>query len=288
MGSAAPGPGSRAPIPIYHVDAFAEKPFEGNPAAVCPLDGAWLPDATLQGVAAENNLAETAFIKACDDFEGSGAYEIRWFTPTVEVDLCGHATLASAHVLFEHTRCPRALAAGQVAFRSRSGELSVRREGQMLWLDFPALGFEETEAPAGLREALGLRPDQGEVFRSQYDVVVALAGEEDVRALAPDMRALSACLSSAGARGAIATAAASGDLDFLSRFFAPNSGIDEDPVTGSAHCVLIPFWAARLGKKSMRARQISRRGGDVACELGEGRVNIGGRARTFVSGQMWL
>lgn len=259
-------------LSIYQVDAFSDAVFAGNPAAVCPLDK-WLDDATMQAIAAENNLSETAFFVAADD-GGAGHYELRWFTPTVEVDLCGHATLASAYVVFERL-APRRR---EVRFATRSGELAVAREGDMIVLDFPAYPGTPVAAPAALADGLGAAPD--EVLEGPNYVAVFAAGK-DVAALAPDFDVLAGL----HPRGVIATAPGEAwGCDFVSRFFGPSFGIDEDPVTGSAHCMLTPYWAARLGRKRLDACQISARGGVLACEERGDRVRIGGRAALYLEG----
>lgn len=254
-------------IPIHHIDAFVtDGVFTGNPAAVCPL-AAWLPDDVMQKVAAENNLAETAFLVG-----GAGDYSIRWMTPAVEVDLCGHATLAAAHVVFSVLEKGRT----EVRFRSASGDLAVRAEDGLLFLDFPSRSPAACELRDDVAEALGQRPAE---LRSSRDYLAVFESEAEVRALAPDM-ALMKRLD----RAVIATAPGTGEVDFVSRFFAPRFGIDEDPVTGSSHCTLVPYWSRRLGKKRLHARQVSRRGGDLRCEdLGE-RVAIGGRVATYLEG----
>jgi PhzF family phenazine biosynthesis protein len=256
-------------IPVYVVDAFTRRPFGGNPAAVCPLE-AWLPDAQMQAIAAEHNLAETAFVVR----EPAG-WRIRWFTPAVEVDLCGHATLAAAHVLTRH----RGLPAETIVLHSRSGALPVHFAGDTIVLDFPSRPAARCEVPAALREGLGVNPL--EVLKSR-DFLVVLDSEDDVRALAPDFAQLARveCL------GVIVTAPGrpGNGVDFVSRFFAPRAGIDEDPVTGSAHCTLTPYWAARLKKKELHARQVSRRGGELFCTLAGDRVLIAGHAVTYLTG----
>ena len=250
----------------YQVDAFARRLFEGNPAAVCPLEE-WLDDAVLQAIAAENNLSETAF------FVPNGqSYDLRWFTPAAEVDLCGHATLASAFVLFEHL----GHAAGTIAFETRSGTLTVRRQDGLLVMDFPASTPEPCEAPQDLLEGLGRPPAE---VRAAADYVVVFDDEAAVRGLQPDF----ARLRRIRRRGVCATAPGD-EVDFVSRFFAPRFGIDEDPVTGSAHCQLTPYWAARLGKSELRARQVSPRGGEVLCELRGDRVLLSGSAVLFSEG----
>jgi PhzF family phenazine biosynthesis protein len=253
-------------IPIYQVDAFTSRVFAGNPAAVCPLPS-WLDDVTLQAIAAENNLSETAFFVG-----GGGEYDLRWFTPAQEVDLCGHATLASAHVILGLLEPARRV----VTFRSKSGPLAVTREDDLLVLDFPARAGEPVGAPEALVRALG-RPPR-EVYRAR-DFMAVYDAEDDVRALAPDMSGLARL----DALGVIATAAGR-QADFVSRFFAPRAGIPEDPVTGSAHCTLVPYWSRRLGRSRLRALQVSSRGGELVCEDRGDRVAIGGRAVTFLEG----
>ena len=249
-------------LPIFQIDAFAAGPFRGNPAAIVPLDS-WLPDVLMQSIAEENNLAETAFYVR----EAEG-YRIRWFTPTVEVDLCGHATLAAASVL----------ALPKVAFQSRSGELTVVREGELYTLDFPSLPPKPCRAPEGVRAALGATPR--EILRSNYCMCV-FDTEDQIRAISPDMTALAKveCF------GAIVTAPGS-DCDFVSRMFAPAAGIPEDPVTGSAHSALIPYWSQCLGKQSLFARQISKRGGELWCEQRGNRVGIGGHVVRYLEGRI--
>lgn len=252
-------------IPIYQIDAFTAKTFGGNPAAVCPLP-AWIDDRLMQSIAAENNLAETAFIVP----EGGG-YRIRWFTPTDEVDLCGHATLASAHVVFAHLRP----AATVVTFESLSGPLHVAKKDGKIALDFPArpaVPCDPTALAAALREA------PVEALKAQAYLAL-YATEDDVRALAPDMQALAAL----DAYGVIVTAPGK-DVDFVSRFFAPKVGIPEDPVTGSAHSTLALYWANRLGKTVLRARQVSARVGELWCEMKGDRVIITGHTSPYLEG----
>jgi PhzF family phenazine biosynthesis protein len=253
-------------IPLYQIDAFADRVFRGNPAAVCPLD-AWLPDDVLQAIAAENNLAETAFFIPEGD-----AYGLRWFTPVMEVDLCGHATLASAYVIMEYLAPQRA----SVGFTTRSGLLTVERDGDRLAMDFPARPPEPCAAPDALLQGLGGQPEA--VLRSR-DYFVLYATEAEVRALRPRMD----LLEKLDALGIIVTAPGS-DCDFVSRFFAPGAGIPEDPVTGSAHCTLVPYWAQRLGKRALHARQLSARGGELWCEDRGERVRIAGNAVRFLEG----
>jgi predicted PhzF superfamily epimerase YddE/YHI9 len=257
------------PLRQFQVDAFTDHVFGGNPAAVVRLP-AWPADALLQAIAEENNLSETAFF--VPDADG---FQLRWFTPTTEIDLCGHATLAAAHVLFEHL----GHAGPVVAFTTRSGPLAVRREGEGLVMDFPASPPRPCLAPPGLGDALGRVPV--EVLQAE-DYIAVFDTETEVRAITPDMDRLRGL----GLRGVAVTAPGS-DVDFVSRFFAPKYGIPEDPVTGSAHCELAPYWATRLGKRSLVARQVSRRGGEVRCGLEEsGRVLLEGRAVTFLEGRI--
>ena len=257
-------------IPMYQVDAFAGHVFSGNPAAVCPLDQ-WLPDEQMQAIAAENNLAETAF------FVRNGAgYRLRWFTPAVEVDLCGHATLASAFVVF-HELTP---AEQSVRFQTKSGTLTVTRDGDLLTMDFPARPPQECEVYPQLIPALGGRPEK--VLASD-DYLVIYPSEEEVRALRPKMDALMDI-----DRFAVIVTAPGKNADFVSRFFAPSKGIPEDPVTGRAHCTLIPYWSKRLGKKKLHAFQVSSRGGELWCEDRGERVGISGKAVLFFEGTIFV
>lgn len=260
------------PLTITQVDAFTSEPFMGNPAAVClltePKDDAWM-----QKVAAEMNLAETAFLLHRPD-----GYGLRWFTPVAEVDLCGHATLASAHVLWERG----ALGPEETArFHTKSGLLTAVRKKDWIELDFPATPDEPVEAPAGLVEALGVTPQY--VGKSIFDYLVELDSEETVRGLVPDLR----LLATLGTRGVVVTSRSSDPaFDFVSRYFAPAFGIDEDPVTGSTHCALAPFWAKRLNKTSFLARQLSARGGVLKLEVASDRVRIAGQAVTVLRGEL--
>lgn len=253
--------------PLFTVDAFTSTPFEGNPAAVCfprhEVDDAWLAK-----VAAEMNLSETAFLWPVEE-----SWRLRWFTPEVEVDLCGHATLAAAHVLFETGQVE-----DEARFDTRSGRLVARRKGDAIELDFPATVPEPSGAPAGLFEALGCR---GRVLRSRFDFLVVLESEADVLAVEPDFRALR----EVDARGVMVTAPGESS-DFVSRFFGPRVGIDEDPVTGSAHCVLTPYWSERLSKSTLLARQLSARGGSLGVELAGDRVMLRGMAITVMRGEL--
>jgi PhzF family phenazine biosynthesis protein len=253
-------------IPYYQVDAFTSHVFSGNPAGVCLLAD-WLPDALLQSIAAENQLAETAFIVQRD-----ALFDLRWFTPTLEIDLCGHATLAAAHVLFRHLGCR----APSVPFQTRSGVLTVSRDEDLLTLDFPARPATACDTPRELSEGLGATPATTAKAR---DYLAVFDTEQAVRELQPN----AAVLMRLDCLGIIATAPGK-DCDFVSRFFAPRAGVPEDPVTGSAHCTLIPYWAQRLGRAELRARQISPRGGELICEHRGDRVSIGGRAVTYSTG----
>ena len=257
-------------IPIFQIDAFSSKLFSGNPAAVCPLDE-WLPENTLQAIAAENNLAETAFF-----VRQNGHFDLRWFTPACEVDLCGHATLASAYVLFRELNEP----GGVVRFQTKSGQLAVRREADLLALDFPSRPPGPTAIHPDLLPALGGKPV--EVLAAR-DYLVRYGSEQEVLALAPDMEGLKRT----DKFGIIVTAPGI-DCDFVSRFFAPAKGIPEDPVTGSAHTSLIPYWAKELGKTSLHARQVSGRGGELFCKLNGDRVEIAGRGALFLKGHISL
>ena len=254
------------------VDAFTQQPFAGNPAAVCllafPRDESWM-----QQVAREMNLAETAFL-----LRQSDGFQLRWFTPTVEVDLCGHATLASAHVLWDEEHLtPSELA----RFHTRSGVLTASRSGDLIWLDFPATPSRSEAAPDELRRALGAPPRY--VGRTTFDYLVELDSEAAVRALHPDLPQLALL----GTRGVIVTARSEDPaFDFVSRFFAPGAGVDEDPVTGSAHCALGPFWGERLGKKELVGYQASSRGGVVWVRLDGQRAHLGGHAVTVLRGEL--
>jgi PhzF family phenazine biosynthesis protein len=259
---------------VVQVDAFADRPFAGNPAAVCVMEGPreeqWMRD-----VAAEMNLSETAFLHPAED----GGWSLRWFTPAVEVALCGHATLASAHVLWEERRLP---AAEEARFHTKSGVLTCRRAGEWIEMDFPAMPETEIAPPEGLEAALGARPVY--VGRSRFDVLVGVESEDAVRALKPDIGALGRV----EARGVIVTARAAeaNGYDFVSRFFAPRAGVDEDPVTGSAHCVLAPYWAGKLGRDALTGYQASRRGGTVWVRTTGDRVLLAGRAVTVLRGEL--
>jgi PhzF family phenazine biosynthesis protein len=253
-------------VRFYHIDAFANRVFAGNPAGVCFLDS-WIEDSLLQSIAAENSVPETAFL-----VRKGNEYELRWFTPKVEIDLCGHGTLASAFAVFEYIN-PEAR---QVAFQTKSGRLTVERQGDLLMMDFPARRPNPCPPPAHIDEIMGIPPSQ--TLRAR-DLLVVYEKEDHVRGVKPDMERVAAldCF------GVIATAPGK-KSDFVSRFFAPAASIPEDPVTGSAHCTLIPYWSERLGKKELHAFQLSERGGELFCiDRGE-RVSIGGRAVAYLSG----
>jgi PhzF family phenazine biosynthesis protein len=259
-------------LTIVQVDAFTDRPFAGNPAAVCVLPAARDPR-WMQDVAREMNLSETAFLVRQAD-----GYDLRWFTPTVEVELCGHATLASAHVLWQDGHLPTGQ---QARFWTRSGLLTAEQRGAWIELDFPAKLQEPAEAPEVLVRALGVTPRY--VGRNPFDYLVEVESEAVVRAMQPDFTALRTIKG----RGITVTSmAASPEYDFVSRFFAPASGIDEDPVTGSAHCCLGPFWGARLGKTEMVGYQASARGGVVRVRVGGERVYLGGQAVTVFRGEL--
>ena len=258
---------------LFQIDAFTETPFGGNPAAVCLLDGAKVEESWMQNVAAEMNLSETAFVERRDQ-----DWDLRWFTPTVEVALCGHATLATAHAMLEEGILATS---GSVRFHTMSGVLRATHAGDLIELDFPATVAAPAAPPDGLIEAIGMHPLH--VARSKFDYLLELPTEEDVRSLTPDL----AMLRRIPARGIIVTSRGrKGDFDFVSRFFAPGSGVDEDPVTGSAHCALAPYWAPRLGKQQFRAYQASPRGGVLRVTLAGDRVLLAGRAVTIFRGEL--
>jgi PhzF family phenazine biosynthesis protein len=258
---------------LFQIDAFADAPFTGNPAAVCLLDGASVDGTWMQNVAAEMNLSETAFVRR----QGSD-WSLRWFSPAIEIALCGHATLATAHALLEEGL----LAAGGTAnFHTMSGVLTAKQDGELIELDFPATVAEPSAPPDGLIEGLGTQPVR--VSLNKFDYLVEMANEDDVRSLTPDF----AMLRRIAVRGVIVTSRASTPgFDFVSRFFAPGSGIDEDPVTGSAHCSLAPYWAPRLRKTEFMAYQASPRGGVLRVRLAGDRVRLAGRAITVLRGEL--
>jgi PhzF family phenazine biosynthesis protein len=257
-------------IKIYQIDAFTDKVFGGNPAAVCVLEQ-WLEADKMQHIAAENNLAETAFVVAKEN-----DYEIRWFTPTTEVDLCGHATLAAAYVLFKYYDYP----SNKInLFSPRSGALAVSKQGDELTLDFPIDTYSQIEIPQVLIEATGKKPL--EAYRGKTDFVLIYPTQDDIENMCPDLR----LIESVGGRGVIVSAPGK-DVDFVSRFFAPQVGISEDPVTGSAHTTLTPIWNQKLGKTKLTAMQLSKRVGNLTCELIGNRVNITGKAVTYLIGEI--
>lgn len=259
-------------IPIYQVDAFTNALFGGNPAAVCPLD-CWLDENLMQQIATENNLAETAFFVPVEN-----AFEIRWFTPEAEVDLCGHATLASAHVLFNHLHYTKE----KILFHSRnSGTLGVKKEGEYLQLDFPADQPKKTKNIPDLEIAFGEKPMV--TFEGRDDYLLIYETEQQIKSFSPDFERLKTIKK----RGVIVSAKGDKD-DFVSRFFAPGIGIPEDPVTGSAHTLLTPYWSEKLGKNKLTARQLSKRGGALNCELKKDRVLISGKAVTYLIGAVLL
>lgn len=258
-------------IPLYTIDAFTEKQFAGNPAAVCPLLK-WLSDDILQSIAAENNLSETAFF-----VRNSDIYELRWFTPTVEVDLCGHATLASAHVIFTHLDYT-----GQIlTFKTNSGNLYVKKKNDVYLLDFPPYKITPIKSPQIIEQCLGTAP--AETFKGPWFHLAVFENEETIKKLNPDFN-----LMEKNGIDVIVTSKGSGEIDFVSRCFVPNEGIPEDPVTGSAHCALVPYWSDKLGKTNFHARQVSKRGGELYCEYQGDRVIIGGKAVTYSIGHIIL
>ena len=259
-------------LEIFQVDAFSNKTFGGNPAAVCPLED-WLPDETLQNIALENNLSETAFFVPTDK-----GFHLRWFTPTVEVDLCGHATLATAFVIFDQLDYEQDI----ITFETRSGDLHVHKKPHGLMMDFPVWTYERAAPPAILEEALGHKPDA--VF-SGHDWIAYYEDPELIKKIEPNMDTLAQF---EDARAVIVTAEGKGEIDFISRFFGPRVGVPEDPVTGSAHCILTPFWADKLDKTSLRAYQASARGGNLLCELKGERVEITGQAVLYMKGTVYV
>ncbi len=258
-------------LPLYQVDAFAENLFEGNPAAVCPLEE-WLPDKVLQQIAAENNLAETAFFVPTSE-----GFHLRWFTPTIEVDLCGHATLATAHILFHLLGYREEV----IVFQSKSGPLPVFKTKHGLTMDFPMDTLKTVEATLDIERALGT--EVKEMYRGINDYMAVIGSEEALRHLEPDLRALSLLK----ARGLIVTAKGE-EVDFVSRCFYPQSGVDEDPATGSAHTTLCPYWAKKLNKKVLYAQQLSKRVGHIHCELKSDRVLLSGQAIVYLRGEICL
>jgi len=253
-------------IPFYQIDAFASRAFAGNPAGVCLLDE-WLSDGILQSIAAENNLPETAFL-----VKHGTHYDLRWFSPEVEIDLCGHATLASGHVIFEYVGHD----SNRIVFMSKSGELSVEKKDSLLFLDFPSRKPERYAPPEGVDKIFGHSPSQ---VLSSRDLLLVFDDESIIRDLTPDFNAIAQL-----DHFAVIATAPGKNSDFVSRFFAPGAGIPEDPVTGSAHCTLIPYWSERLDKTELHAFQLSKRGGELFCIDRGDRVSIGGKAVIYMSG----
>jgi PhzF family phenazine biosynthesis protein len=258
-------------LSVYHVDAFTEELFKGNPAAVVPLEG-WLPDEKMQAIAFENNLSETAFFTPYQGF-----FYIRWFTPLKEVNLCGHATLASAHILFNHLDFP----VNTITFHSKSGPLNVTRENEKIILDFPACTIHKIEINDELKTVFGTEPVACYVGRE--DLMFVFENEKTIIELKPNFNRISEI----NARGIIITSP-SLKYDFISRFFAPTVGVNEDPVTGSAHTMLVPYWSNRLKRTNLHSRQVSHRGGDLYCSLNGDRVFIGGKAITYLTGRITI
>jgi PhzF family phenazine biosynthesis protein len=258
-------------LPIYQVDAFTDRLFRGNPAAVVPLKS-WLSDDLMQKIAFENNLSETAFFVPTENH-----FSIRWFTPTVEVNLCGHATLATAFVVFNMLKYKD----DTVLFESKSGILKVKKQGNWLELDFPAQPIAIADAPDGLLEGIGRKPL--EIYRATDDFVLIYKSQKDIEQISPDFTTLK----QVQARGIIVSAKAkSKKLDFVSRFFGPNAGVNEDPVTGSAHTKLVPYWSKVLGKTELTAEQISARKGFLKCKLADNRVLMAGKGKLFLKGKI--
>ncbi len=256
-------------LKIYKVDAFASNVFEGNPAAVVPLEQ-WLSDEMMQNIAMENNLSETAFFVSNHNY-----FHIRWFTPLAEVDLCGHATLATAHVIFNHLNFSN----NEIQFESRSGILKVKRSYDLLLLNFPSSELTEIEIPDYLENAFNFQPVK--CLKGREDYMLIFKDESEILNLIPNFQ----LLSESTMRGVIATST-SGEFDFISRFFAPAVGINEDPVTGSAHTMLIPYWSKILNKNELIAKQVSKRGGLLQCKNYGERVEIGGKAVTYLVGEI--
>lgn len=257
--------------PIFQVDAFTSNLYDGNPAAVCPLEY-WLDDTVMQLIARENNLSETAFIVPKDEH-----YEIRWFTPNTEVDLCGHATLASAFVLFELLKHQ----GKEIRFHSKSGVLTVKKEGALLQMDFPALPFTRIEPNSDLIEAIRVVPD--EVYQSKFDLLCIFNDAMRVKQAKPDLNALA----NRSCRGIIFSAPGT-ETDIYSRCFYPGCDVPEDPVTGSAHCVIAPYWCARLNKEKIHARQGGNRQGELWCEVKQDRVILSGYSQLYLQGEIWV
>ena len=258
-------------LPIFQIDAFTNELFKGNPAAVIPLEE-WLNDATMQSIALENNLSETAFFVPTQ-----AGFEIRWFTPVTEVNLCGHATLATAHVIFNEADYPKTT----IEFGSKSGKLIVKKLDDYLQLNFPADDIAQIDAPSSIIESIGKNPIA--CYKGKNDFLFLFNSEKDILDINPKFH----LLADSGERGIIVTAPGS-DVDFVSRFFAPQVGINEDPVTGSAHTTLAPFWSSKLRKTKLTAKQLSQRGGELTCTLKGDRVLITGKAKTYLRGEIFI
>ena len=258
-------------IPLYIIDAFTENRFAGNPAAVCPL-AEWLDDKTLQSIAEENNLSETAFFT-----QENSVFRLRWFTPKVEVNLCGHATLASAYVLFKHLNYDDS----QIIFETKSGQLTVKKDGDLLLMDFPAYKPLPINMPEQLIQGLGSKPL--EVLQSPDTYLAVYDNEDEILSIVPDFSLIEKL-----DMNCVIVTAKGKKSDFVSRFFAPKMGVPEDPVTGSAHCTLIPYWAEKLNKTSLFAMQLSKRRGELCCQYLDDRVSIGGKAVTYAVGKISL
>ncbi len=257
-------------IKFYHLDTFTDTLFSGNPAGVCILDDSWLPDSVMQNIAMENNVSETAFC-----ISKNSNYEIRWFTPAVEVDLCGHATLATAYILFNIENYKE----NEISFNSKSGILKVRKDGEFLTLNFPKDDFKKVDISSELKDCFNFKPL--EVFKGKTDYMLVFESEEQIKNIIYDLEKIEKI----EARGVIITAKGN-EVDFVSRFFAPQSGVDEDPVTGSAHATLISYWSKALNKKEMRAIQLSKRGGFLLCKDMASRVEISGKALIYLEGEI--
>jgi len=259
-------------LKMYQVDAFAEKIFTGNPAAVCPLPNGWLEDSLMQSIAMENNLAETSFY-----IKKNGQYHIRWFTPTVEVDLCGHATLATAHVLFNHEN----YSGTELEFESKSGKLSVRKDNEYITLNFPIDTLKQVDLDNEVADCFDVKPV--EIYKGKSDYMLVFKNEGQIKNIRYNIKKIA----ESDGRGVIITAHGN-EVDFVSRFFAPQCGIEEDPVTGSAHTTLTPYWSKVLNKDVMKARQLSRRGGMLVCRNLNSRTEISGLAKTYLAGEISL
>jgi PhzF family phenazine biosynthesis protein len=263
--------GETLKIPIYIIDAFTDKRFSGNPAAVCPLSE-WLEDDVLQSIASENNLSETAFF-----VRDEGIFNLRWFTPEVEVDLCGHATLASAYVIFKHLKYEHS----EIVFETKSGRLTVKKDNNILLMEFPALETSPIEVPEILTQCLGIKPK--EVLQGSWLYMAVFENEGEIKKISPDFSLMKKL-----DKDVVVTAKGNDSADFVSRCFAPSVGIPEDPVTGSSHCALVPYWSEKLMKSKFKALQLSKRSGELYCEYLGDKVIIGGKAVTYSVGRIIL